>query len=198
MYVLVKKLQHLKIILKDWNKEVFGPVEYCLQNSRQILEMAQLASLNDPSNLTFINEESAAKEEYLSMLRREESFLCKNQGELGLWRWIETPNSLMLQSKLALQKTLFVKYSLMMGALASKWILERPSIVFDGIFYPSTQRPKVEGGLGLKLLSDWNSTAMSDFGKSSLMILHYGLSGLEKIILEEATSGQLLHQLQVR
>ncbi|KAK1307980.1 hypothetical protein QJS10_CPA09g00981 [Acorus calamus] len=30
----VKTLQHLKIVLKDWNKEVFGPVQYCLQNSR--------------------------------------------------------------------------------------------------------------------------------------------------------------------
>ncbi|KAK1282596.1 hypothetical protein QJS10_CPB22g00515 [Acorus calamus] len=84
MYILVKKLQHLKIVLKDWNKEVFGPVQYCLQNSRQRLELAQLASLNDPSNLIFINEESAAKEEYLSMLRREESFLRQKSRQTWL------------------------------------------------------------------------------------------------------------------
>ncbi|KAK1268119.1 hypothetical protein QJS04_geneDACA008275 [Acorus gramineus] len=84
MYILVKKLQHLKIVLKDWNKEVFGPVQYCLQNSRQRLELDQLASLSDPSNLTFINEASAAKEEYLSMLRREESFFHQNSRQTWL------------------------------------------------------------------------------------------------------------------
>ncbi|KAK1285579.1 putative ribonuclease H protein [Acorus calamus] len=179
IYILVKKLQHLKIVLKDWNKEVFGPVQYCLQNSRQRLELAQLASLNDPSNRTFINEDSTAKEEYLSMLRREESFL--RQKSWQTWLMEGDRNSKFFYASI---KARIAKNTLRKVQLDDGTIFEDPSTIQShainyyrnllnaeyqceencskqhAVKWSSVCRPKVEGGLGLKLLRDWNSAAM--------------------------------------
>ncbi|KAK1308708.1 hypothetical protein QJS10_CPA09g01039 [Acorus calamus] len=84
MFILAKKLHHLKIVLKDWNKEVFGPIQSSLQLCRERLESLQNAALLDPTNSNLMDLEREAKEHYLIMLRREESFLRQKSRQLWL------------------------------------------------------------------------------------------------------------------
>ncbi|KAK1259113.1 hypothetical protein QJS04_geneDACA005408 [Acorus gramineus] len=84
MYILAKKLHHLKVVLKDWNKEIFGPIQDQLQQCKQKLERAQLKVLQFPQNLSFIREEASLKKDYLSFLRREELLLRQKSKQVWL------------------------------------------------------------------------------------------------------------------
>ncbi|KAK1307945.1 hypothetical protein QJS10_CPA09g00579 [Acorus calamus] len=84
MFQLAMKLKHLKTVLKAWNKDIFGSVQGSLQHSRQVLEAAQTAVLQSPSNRQLLIQEAAAKEGYLSSLKREESFLRQKSRQLWL------------------------------------------------------------------------------------------------------------------
>ncbi|KAK1304881.1 hypothetical protein QJS10_CPB11g01426 [Acorus calamus] len=84
MYILAKKLHHLKVVLKDWNKEIFGPIQDQLQQCKQKLERAQLKVLQFPQNLSFIREEASIKEDYLSFLHREELLLRQKSRQVWL------------------------------------------------------------------------------------------------------------------
>ncbi|KAK1327171.1 hypothetical protein QJS10_CPA01g01631 [Acorus calamus] len=65
MFILAKKLQHLKIIIKKWNFEVFGPIQHTLSMRRQELNQAQDSLMQNPIDLASILHESTAKAAYL-------------------------------------------------------------------------------------------------------------------------------------
>ncbi|KAK1311792.1 hypothetical protein QJS10_CPA07g00481 [Acorus calamus] len=74
MYVLVKKLQHLKHIIKRWNRESFGPIQNALSHSRSTLSQAQESLMHHPTDPVFILAESEARYAYLEVLKQEEAF----------------------------------------------------------------------------------------------------------------------------
>ncbi|KAK1293051.1 hypothetical protein QJS10_CPB17g00611 [Acorus calamus] len=84
MFVLVKKLQHTKTVLKHWNRFVFGPVQQQLQVCRSSLEAAQYNLSMDPLNLGLISIETQAKSKYLDLVRVEESFMRQKSRQLWL------------------------------------------------------------------------------------------------------------------
>ncbi|KAK1311505.1 hypothetical protein QJS10_CPA08g01090 [Acorus calamus] len=84
MFILVKKLQHTKVILKQWNHRVFGLVQQQLQTGRATLEAAQNALMMDPLNPSLISTEARAKLAFLDLLRVEESFLRQKSHQLWL------------------------------------------------------------------------------------------------------------------
>ncbi|KAK1312400.1 hypothetical protein QJS10_CPA07g00449 [Acorus calamus] len=84
MFILVKKLQHTKAILKQWNRCVFGYVQQQLQTGRATLEATQNALLINPLNPSLISSKAQAKLAFLDLLRVEESFLRQKSRQLWL------------------------------------------------------------------------------------------------------------------
>ncbi|KAK1301391.1 hypothetical protein QJS10_CPB12g00386 [Acorus calamus] len=84
LFVLVKKLQHTKAILKRWNRTEFEPIQHKLQDSRHSLNSTQDALIVDPLNAHLISNAARAKSDYLDLLRVEESFLRQKSRQLWL------------------------------------------------------------------------------------------------------------------
>ncbi|KAK1311789.1 hypothetical protein QJS10_CPA07g00486 [Acorus calamus] len=84
LYVLVKKLQNLKGILKSWNRDYFGNIQDELAFSWRKLDRIQVTSLLDPLNDELILQERLAKLEYLEVLKREEAHLRQKSRQLWL------------------------------------------------------------------------------------------------------------------
>ncbi|KAK1319609.1 hypothetical protein QJS10_CPB04g01898 [Acorus calamus] len=84
LFVIAKKLQHTKAILKHWNRTEFGPIQHKLQDSRHSLNTAQDALTSDPLNAHLISNVDRAKFEYLDILSVEESFLRQKSRQLWL------------------------------------------------------------------------------------------------------------------
>ncbi|KAK1319062.1 hypothetical protein QJS10_CPB04g01248 [Acorus calamus] len=84
MFVLTKKLQYTKAVLKEWNRSVFGPLQHKFRSSRMVLEQAQAVLLSDPLNAHSIQLEAQAKVYYLLHLRTEECFLRQKSRQLWL------------------------------------------------------------------------------------------------------------------
>ncbi|KAK1274063.1 hypothetical protein QJS04_geneDACA010725 [Acorus gramineus] len=78
------QLQHTKAILKQWNCNVFGPVQQQLLSSRVILESARNDLSLDPLNPILISFEAQAKSKYLDLLHVEESFLRQKSRQMWL------------------------------------------------------------------------------------------------------------------
>ncbi|KAK1263721.1 hypothetical protein QJS04_geneDACA009440 [Acorus gramineus] len=74
LFILAKKLQHLKMILKHWNNTVFGPINRSLEVRKAKLKEAQQAVMDDPRNPALLAAEKEAKTKYLDQLQMEESF----------------------------------------------------------------------------------------------------------------------------
>ncbi|KAK1326416.1 hypothetical protein QJS10_CPA01g01883 [Acorus calamus] len=126
MFILVKKLQHLKVILKDWNKEVFGPIHSTLNICKQRLEAIQQAVLIDPQNMELVEQERNTKEEYLLMLQKEESFL--RQKSRQQWLSDGDRNSKFFYSA---TKSRIAKNTIRKVELADGSVSEDPKVIQD-------------------------------------------------------------------
>ncbi|KAK1303909.1 hypothetical protein QJS10_CPB11g01512 [Acorus calamus] len=83
-FIFVKKLANVKMVLKSWNKEVFGPIHHNLRTSKNQLEVAQSALHSHPCDPASISAESVARSNYLSMLSQEEKFARQKSRQLWL------------------------------------------------------------------------------------------------------------------
>ncbi|KAK1283060.1 hypothetical protein QJS10_CPB21g01579 [Acorus calamus] len=84
MFVLVKKLQHLKLQIKHQKKEVFGPIQRSSADSRMELSHAQENLMQNPTDPGLILLEADAKTAYLGALRQEDVFYRKKSRQVWL------------------------------------------------------------------------------------------------------------------
>ncbi|KAK1306962.1 hypothetical protein QJS10_CPA10g01647 [Acorus calamus] len=74
LFKLVKKLQHTKRIIKNWDFSVFRPFYSSLARCKSDLDTAQKDLTADPLNAQLQAHERGCKVNYLNLLRYEESF----------------------------------------------------------------------------------------------------------------------------
>ncbi|MQM12386.1 hypothetical protein Taro_045303 [Colocasia esculenta] len=74
LFVLCKKLKAVKLALKVWNREEFGPIHHKVSHASDILHKAQGHLADDPLNDHLIHNENQAREDYLNCLKMEGAF----------------------------------------------------------------------------------------------------------------------------
>ncbi|MQM16875.1 hypothetical protein Taro_049836 [Colocasia esculenta] len=74
LFVLCKKLRVVKLALKAWNREEFGPVHHKVAYAREALHQAQSDLAHDPMNNDLIHKENQAREAYLTSFNMERAY----------------------------------------------------------------------------------------------------------------------------
>ncbi|KAK1297732.1 hypothetical protein QJS10_CPB15g02007 [Acorus calamus] len=75
LYCVTQWLKATKMAIKEWNKEVFGPIQSQIQASKAKLTGAHIALQTDPLNSSLIKQELEARAGYQQILHTEEDFL---------------------------------------------------------------------------------------------------------------------------
>ncbi|MQM17125.1 hypothetical protein Taro_050093 [Colocasia esculenta] len=75
LFVLCKKLRAVKLALKVWNREEFGPIHHKVAHAGEFLHQAQAQLADDSMNDHLIPNESQAWEAYLTCLNMEGAYV---------------------------------------------------------------------------------------------------------------------------
>ncbi|KAK1258540.1 hypothetical protein QJS04_geneDACA020390 [Acorus gramineus] len=84
MFRLVKKLSAVKLALKQWNRDFFGPIQQTLQRSTDKLSNFQAQLQQNPQDTILQVVEMSARLRYSSCLAQEKCFLRQKSRQLWL------------------------------------------------------------------------------------------------------------------
>ncbi|MQM23789.1 hypothetical protein Taro_056859 [Colocasia esculenta] len=74
LFILCQKLRIVKLALKVWNREVFGPIQKKVSYACDVLHQVQLELASNPMNEQLIQKEKQAREAYLTCLNMEGTY----------------------------------------------------------------------------------------------------------------------------
>ncbi|KAK1290058.1 hypothetical protein QJS10_CPB18g00601 [Acorus calamus] len=89
MFRFIKKLTNTKLALKNWNRDVYGPLHSQLEICKQELAETQNAVLLHPRDMGVRDQEKEARTKYSSVLAQEEKFARQKSCQL----WLEASDS---------------------------------------------------------------------------------------------------------